>query len=179
MISKIQSQKIKKAITKKEYVFLFFLWCCLFLLLNIYINELYIIRELLFTYPYYIVFPFLFFTTINTLLAALCINLVIIKYHEVKTLSATDSVLGTFGAFCTLLAGACPGCIAGFFPILMGIIGLNITLVQLPLYGIEIQILSMIILLIGAYYASLPMTCSTSIKHKRKEKSNNKNNKMN
>ncbi|MCA9478535.1 MAG: hypothetical protein KC535_05295, partial [Nanoarchaeota archaeon] len=135
-----------------------------YLILNFWLNEVATIGFRIFSYRLYITIPFIIFTIINAALISISINMSIHRFSQLRNFSVQGTSLSVIGTFFALLTGACPGCIAGFFPVIMGIIGSSLTLNQLPLYGLELQLLSVLILLTGIYLLSKPMTCKAPVK---------------
>lgn len=166
-LSKIQVDKIKSSFLLKPYSYLFYIWILLFILFNLYINEVYIIGFRIFTYGFLIYLPFIFFLFLNSILVSVNINLLIIKYKELNSISSEGSFFSVIGTFFAMLAGACPGCVAGFFPIVLGLFGSTLTLNSLPLKGIELQIISSILLLVGTYYMSKDLSCKVNFNKKK------------
>lgn len=82
-------------------------------------------------------------------LVALNINLIIIRYKEVGGISVKGGGVGSLGVFGGILGGSCPACFAGVFPALMGMFGVVLTLSSLPFKGLEIQLFSVVLLLIS------------------------------
>ncbi len=159
MISQIQKYKIKLALFSKPYIFLQIIWIFLFILLNIYLNDLHIIGFSFFHYPLSFIIPYLLLLIFNSIFVSLNINLFLIKFQEVKLVSAKQSFFGVLGTFFALLTGACPGCVAGFFPAFVGLFGSTITLNSLPFNGLELQAISLLLLIIGTFYLSKDLTC--------------------
>ncbi len=56
--------------------------------------------------------------------------------------------IGTLGG---LVAGVCPLCVTGLFPLIFGLFGLSFSLASLPFKGLEIQVVVIILLLISLY----------------------------
>src|SRR3989344_5794789 len=72
--------------------------------------------------------------------------------------------LGVVGG---LVGGACPGCIAGFLPAMLGLFGVvGFSLYNLPFRGLEIQVLSIVLLIIGSLLLSRDLTCKIPKKSK-------------
>ncbi len=153
---------IKKVLTSRKGLLIFLLATLSFAGLNYYLNELYVIGITYILYlPKAIHLPFLIFTMLNSLLVGVSAALAV---HRISQLRANGLISGggisLIGSFFGLLSGACPACIAGFFPVVMGAIGhSNLALMGLPLYGLELQIASSILLLVGIYYLSKPLVC--------------------
>ncbi len=53
---------------------------------------------------------------------------------------------GTLGG---LAAGVCPLCVTGLFPLILGAFGVSFSFATLPFKGLEVQVLSIALLLIG------------------------------
>ena len=87
----------------------------------------------------------------------------IIKFKEYKQLNKKGSGLTTLGIFAGFLGGACPGCFVGLFPAVLGLFGVSASLSVLPLYGLELQAISAVLLIISAYYLSKNPVCKTEI----------------
>lgn len=153
---------IKKALFSAPWRYSYIAIVIVYFLLDFYTNEIYLVGFQVFHYRLAIAFPFMLFTILNGLLVGLTLNLAAMRFRQLHSFSqmgtgAATSILGTIGA---LLAGACPGCIAGLLPVVLGLFGSStFTLAQLPFYGVEILVLSFILLLTGAYMLSRPMTC--------------------
>lgn len=151
--------KIKDVILKKPFWFVGFFLA--YILLNIVINQTHL------TFPtIFVSFPVWFaiiFILINIIIVptfvSLTINLSIEKFKDLKSVSNSQGVFSIIGIFGTLLGGACPGCFVGLFPAFIGLFGTAFTLGNLPLYGLEIQILSLIILGISLHYLTRPTIC--------------------
>ena len=140
-------ERIKEAIIKKPYIFLFIGVFLGYLGVNTYINQLYVTGpDVLFSsYKISFVIPFIIFTFSVAFLVALVVNLSIIKFKELKSITKASG-FGAIGIFAGILGGACPGCFAGLFPAFIGIFGISATLGNLPFFGLEIH---------QAFYASV------------------------
>ncbi|MCD5380773.1 vitamin K epoxide reductase family protein [Candidatus Gracilibacteria bacterium] len=170
MLTEIQKNKIIANLKGKNLVF-FFLWVIIFSGINFHFNEIGIVGMGVFDYENTITIPYLVFTILNTVLIALSINLLIDKMKEVKNLNPGMGIFSFIGTFFALLTGACPGCIAGIFPLFVGLFGSNMSMYSLPFHGAEIQIVSFVFLVIGIYFLSKDMTCKIKKKpmvHKKK-----------
>ena len=150
--------KLKKAILKKPYIYSFVLTAIGYLILNIIVNKIYITAPVLLTYNLKIVIPYLFFTLLVALLVALNVNLIALKFKELKKLNG-GSGLTFVGIFGGVLGGACPSCFVGLFPAFLGLFGVTVSLSSLPLFGLEIQIGSTILLLISVFYLTKDNVC--------------------
>lgn len=143
------------------------LWFGAYLFLNFILNEIGTIGFHLFGYVWYILIPFMTFMILNAVLVSISINLGIHKFKQIQLAGIGGAGLGAVGTFLALMTGACPGCIAGFFPVIMGLIGSSITLSQLPLYGLELQFVSIPILLAGIHLLSKPIACKPKLPPKK------------
>ncbi|MBX4212274.1 hypothetical protein KW787_02350 [Candidatus Pacearchaeota archaeon] len=76
--------------------------------------------------------------------------LIYIKYKQRKQCkeAGTVATIGTIGG---LAAGVCPLCVTGLLPIILGLLGISFSFGSLPFHGIEVQIGSIIILLISLW----------------------------
>lgn len=134
----------------------------LFTAVNWYLNEFYVIGVgYLLSLPVFVYVPFVLLSIINTLLVGVSM---VMMSTRIKLLRAGGLIRGggvsAVGSFVGLLSGACPACIAGFFPVVMGWLGqTQVTLPGLPLYGLELQIFSAVLLGLGIYFLSKPIVC--------------------
>ena len=144
--------KIKKAIIKKPYLFsvVFFGYIAV----NVFANKIY--PSVLLSLKTSFVILFLVFNLSVAVLIATNINLIVLKYKEIKQKEKNLTALGTMVG---LFGGACPGCFVGVFPAVLGIFGITASISILPLYGIELQILSAIFLLTSIHFLTKPSTC--------------------
>ena len=154
----IFDSKVKKAIFSKPYYIFFILFFFLFIILNVIINQVYVTKDVLFDNLYFGI-PFIFFNIIVAFLIALNFNLIIIKFKEYKEINLGGNSLAGFGIFSAFLGGACPGCFVGLFPAFLGLFGVTASLAILPLYGIELQAFSVLLLAISAYYLKRNPAC--------------------
>ena len=146
-------QLIKSAVSKKPYSYYFISIFLAYMLLNIILSEFYITLKFI---PYYlntIKWHLLFGSALLSLtigiMIAINFNLIIMRYKETKRLNVKLTPLGFILGLST---GICPACISGIFPLLFSAIG--ISLLALPLKGLEIQFLSLVLLLLSAYFLS-------------------------
>ena len=171
----LRSERIKKAVFESPYVFYFIIIIFLYLGVNIWVNKIYVTAPTLFTtYRLSFAIPYLLFNLFIALLVALNINLAIIKIREYKEINKASgfTAIGIFGG---ILSGACPGCFVGLFPAFVGLFGVSATLGNLPFYGLEIQALSIVLLIIGAVLLSRETVCKIDYsKSKKIDKKNNK-----
>ncbi len=148
-----------KRVFQSPYHILFFCIFFLYLLLNILFSGFYNTVPLILQYAATVDW---FSLTISVLLAIaigffIAVNsiLLFIKHRQRKECAgaATMTGVGTVGGFIT---GVCPLCITGLFPLLFSFFGISFSLGSLPFGGIEIQALTLLLLLFG--YFSLTRT---------------------
>ena len=156
-------EKIKKAILSRPYIYSFFIVFVVYLLIDVVLNKVYITFPLLFTYNLKIIIPYLVLTLITALLVATNVNLVYIKFKELKGVNKTSS-LGFMGVFGGLLGGACPSCFVGLFPAFLGLFGVTASLSSLPFFGLEILLGSVILLTISLYFLTNSNVCRIKLK---------------
>ncbi|MBI2004315.1 hypothetical protein HYS72_02510 [Candidatus Pacearchaeota archaeon] len=161
-------KKTKNAIIKKPYVFYFIGVFLAYLAINVLINKTFVTLPTLFTsYKLSFAIPFIALSLITALLAAANVNLVIIKFKELKQMNKKGNAgvggMGALGIFGGILGGACPGCFVGLFPALLGLFGITASLSILPLYGLEIQMLSLVLLTISIFLLTRENICKVEI----------------
>lgn len=134
-------QRIKRAILEKPYIFYFIGIFLVYVALNLFINKIYVNLSLFTSFALWFRIPYLLFGfLLIPTLAALTINLSIIKFKEMRRVKSKSSGGFTFlGMFGGILGGACPGCFVGLFPAFLGLFGVTASLSILPFYGLEIQ----------------------------------------
>ena len=159
-------KKLKKVIFRRPYVFSFILIVIGYLILNVGVNKVYITAPVLLTYNLKIVIPYLFFTLLVAILVAVNLNLIVLKFKELKQLRK-ESGLTFIGVFGGVLGGACPSCFVGLFPAFLGLFGITASLSSLPLFGLEIQIGSAIFLIISLFYLTRDNVCKIKKKIRR------------
>ena len=150
--------KIKKVIATRPWVYSFVGIFILYLIINVIVNQTYVTAPFILGYKLSIVIPFLFFTILVALLVGVNVNLIIFKCKEIRALNKEGGMtfLGLFGG---LLGGACPSCFVGLFPAVAGLFGITASLSSLPLYGLEIQIGSALLLVIGTILLTRSNAC--------------------
>lgn len=151
--------KLKEVIVKKRFSFIavFFLY----LALTLFVNKTYITAQDIFiSFPIWFgsIFVFTNFLLLPVLVS-LTLNLAFEKIKDLKMISKKGSVFSIIGTFFSLLGGACPGCFVGLFPAFIGLFGASFTLSNLPFYGLEIQVFSVVILIISLHYLTRPTIC--------------------
>ena len=167
IFQKSEVNRIKKAILNKPYNFSFIIIFLIYIGINIVINKLYITFDVLNGLRIWFLIIFLFFNFIFVkFLVAITVNLVAIKIKELKQIrdaklggETSGGVLSLIGIFGGILAGACPGCFVGLFPAFLGVFGVAASLSKLPLFGIEIQIISSILFVISIKLLSRNVFC--------------------
>jgi len=150
-------ENIRAASIEKPYFFSFFGIFLLYQALNIYLNKLYItFPELIASHLYASIFILLQLFIGSGI--ALSINLSIRRMHQLSQATEKKTMISSAIAL-SLLASGCPGCIAGLFPAFLGIFGISASLGILPLYGLELQLISIILLAISIWYLTKPIVC--------------------
>lgn len=143
-LAKRRIERIKRAVLEKPYVFYFIGIFLAYIALNLWVNQVYVNLPLLTSYATWFLIPFV---ALNFLLVpflvALTVNLSVIKFKEMRSVSGkSSSGFGFVGVFGGILGGACPGCFVGLFPAVLGLFGITASLSVLPLFGLEIQLAS-------------------------------------
>jgi len=156
------NSKIRRAILTKPYSLFFIFFFFFFIFLNLYINQVYVTKGVLFD-NLRIGIPFVFFNLLVGSLIALNINLMIIKFKEYRSMNTKGSGLTILGVFGGFLGGACPGCFVGLFPAVLGLFGISASLSILPFYGLELQALSAGLLMISTYYLVRNPVCKVDL----------------
>lgn len=161
-------RKIKQAVFNKPYAFYFIIIFFAYIFINILINQTYVTFETFFSiYRPSFYLPYIFLNVLIAMLVALNINLIIIKFKEISFMSAGSEGFSFLGVVGGLVGGACPGCIAGFLPAMLGLFGVvGFSLYNLPFRGLEIQVLSIVLLIIGSLLLSRDLTCKIPKKSK-------------
>jgi len=158
-------QRIKDAITKKPYVFFFIVIFLAYVALNVWVNQVYVTIPVLGSLVWWFLIPFLLFNfLIVPFLVALTVNLSITKFKELRLVNSVknnkaSSSSAFIGIFTGVFGGACPGCFAGLFPAVLGLFGIAATLNILPLYGLEIQLLSSALLITAIILLTRDTVC--------------------
>ena len=154
-------ENIKNIFTKRKSILIFLISIILYSIMNFFINDFHIIGLSFFHSPVWYVTSFIIFTLINTILIGITINLIITR---ISYFNISGGIIGFFGAFITILTGACPGCIAGILPAFLAFFGTTFALSSLPLYGIEFKIFSFIMMLSSVYLLSGDVKCKINYK---------------
>ena len=154
--------KIRESTLRKPYIFSFFIIFLAYMILNVFVNQTYITAPTLLNNNLNIIIPFIFFSVLVALLVAVNLNLVFIKFKELKKINKTTGITA-IGAFGGILGGACPSCFVGLFPAFVGLFGIAASLSDLPLYGLEIQVFSAILLVISIILLTRDNTCKVEV----------------
>ena len=155
---KFFNKKVRQAIFAKSYSFYFLIFFFSYLVLNVWINQLYVTRRVLIDNPVFGGFLVLLMLLVAGFVA-LNINLMIMKFKELKKINRVSG-LTAFGVFLGIMGGACPGCLVGLFPVVLGMFGgVGYSLSVLPFNGLELQTGSLLLLIIGARLLSKPSVC--------------------
>src|SRR3989344_5535839 len=153
-------RRIKQAIFERPYVFYFIVIFLFYILVDIFVNQLYVTGlDVLFEFRKSFLIPFFLLNIFVSLLVPLTINLSIIKFKELKDINSAGSGAGFLGIFGGLIGGACPGCFAGLFPAFVGLFGITASLSVLPFYGLEIIVGSIVLLVISIWFLTNETTC--------------------
>lgn len=116
---------------------------------NVYISEFYIIIQYLPIYLSTVNWSKLIFEfTLSLVIAALvAVNMVYgyIRYTERQQIK-NSGVLACAGAVGGLATGVCSSCVVSVFPLIMGFFGVTFSWAFLPFGGIEVQILTLLLL---------------------------------
>jgi len=161
-----QWYKIKKLIdTVKTKYIQFILFFAGYILLEIIINKINVTLPNLFSS--FRLWYSISFISLNLLIIPTLVSLTLIisieKIRDLRSIKASKGIAPLFATFTSLLGGACPGCFVGLFPAFMGIFGSTLQLRDLPFAGLEIQVVSGIILIISLGYLTRKTVCKTHI----------------
>ncbi len=168
---------IKKIFVQKRYFLFLFSISLIFFLLNVVINNIRIIG-IMFSEGFLngmiflgrIIIGFKETILVSTFIFVIIISLLIgllftVMIYRVSSIRKINGQIGVFGAIGIFLGLFIPGCVAcsvgalGFLGITGSIIGI------LPLKGLELQILSIALLVFGIIYFSKTMSNSCSVNY--------------
>lgn len=151
-------EKIKQVTMEKPYIYSFLIIFIGYIIINIVVNKIYISAPILLTYNLKIIIPYIFLTILTSILVSTNINLVYNKVKELKSLNKASSLsfLGVFGG---LLGGGCPSCFVGLFPAFLGLFCVTASLSTLPLFGLEILLASVTLLIISIIFLTKDNIC--------------------
>lgn len=161
MMEKRRLLKIRKAVFSWPYNLIFILTLISYLFLTVYVNELHVTAETLFNTAKSFLIPFLTAHIIIALLVPITIILIVLRVRELQEINsiAKGGSVSLIGTFIGILGGACPGCFAGLLPAIVGIFGSSFALTDLPFFGLEIQMLSIILLIISISILTKDISC--------------------
>jgi len=152
------NKKIREAIIARPYSFYFIFFFFLYLIFNIWVNKIYVTYSVVFYNPSFGI-PLLLLMVLVAGLVALNVNLMIMKFRELKKVNSASGIT-TLGIFLGILGGSCPGCLVGLFPAFVGIFGGTAAGLEiLPFKGLELQVGSLVLLIISAKLMSKPAVC--------------------
>jgi len=152
--------KLKEAVISKPYAYYFIVFFLGYISLNFFVNNLSNTYILLFyTLTGKITLTLILITG---LLVATSLNLVIIKFKEIRQFNKAEGFTA-FGIFGGLMGGACPACFVGLFPAFLGLFGVTASLTDLPFKGVELQIGSIVLLVVSIVLLSKPSVCNPKI----------------
>ena len=154
---KERGSNIKYVLSLPTYSFLFFFFFFGYISIQIYVNDLFMTLPSLIERGVYFIF-FIAFHILSGALIALSLILAIVRIQELREMSI-HSGTSVFALTISLLAGGCPGCLAGLFPAMMSIFGITASLSILPFYGFELQVISIILSLVSVYFLSGDLVC--------------------
>ncbi len=143
-----------RRVFQKPYRIWFFCIFFLYLALNILFSGFYQTAQLIIRYASTVAWSSLILSVVLSLLIGFFIAqnsiLLFIRYKQRKQCrgAATMTSVGTVGGFIT---GICPLCITGLFPLLFSFFGISFSLGILPFKGIEVQVLTLLILLFSYF----------------------------
>lgn len=162
-LGKARVNRIKKSLVKKPFVFYFVFAFIFYIGLNVLVNRLDLtLPDLLRSGNWLFLIPYVSFNfLIVPFLIGLTVNLSIMRFKELGfSKKGSGSFLGSLGVLGGILSGACPACIAGLLPAILGIFGVaGFSLSALPLMGLEIQVLSSGLLVWAILLLSKDPTC--------------------
>lgn len=143
--------KIKRAVSG-PYFFSFIFIAVGYIVINGLVNKTITNNfAILKTYSLPFLIPYIALNILVAILTGITINLAIMKIKEWREFREVQKVhkaggVAAVGIFTGILGGACPGCFVGLFPAVAGLFGVSASLGVLPLYGLELQIISVVLL---------------------------------
>ncbi len=158
-------KRIKHILQERKYFLIFICIAIAYTLLSLYlINSFFAGIENFLNYDklWYVLLNFAAIAIVSFLLG-LNIALNIHRFNEMKTISKY-STIGIFGSFFSFLGIGCPSCSLSIASTLIPSLGSFIVIGSLPLKGLEIQILSIAILLLSLYFVTKENTCKIELK---------------
>ena len=154
----MRKDRIKAVFIKKPYIYITIVSFLVYLVINALVNDWHIFISGIFEIYWYIAYPYVIFSIVIAIMVAVSISLGYMRLKELQRMSGASG-LSLVGAFFGVITGACPGCLVGILPAVVGLFGGTLSLSQLPLFGIEIQILTISILIFAIYYLTKENTC--------------------
>ncbi|MAG16109.1 hypothetical protein CMO88_03540 [Candidatus Woesearchaeota archaeon] len=149
---------VQTVLSSKTYLLWFLVFLILYFGLNLWVNQFYEILPFFLSYRLSFVIPYFLFTLLIGIGIALNLTIMTYKLKQVMALKK-EAGMTAVGAFGGMLGGACPGCFVGLLPTVAGVFGVTATLSSLPFLGFEIQVPTLIIVLVTLYIISNPLTC--------------------
>ena len=144
-----------KKIFEKPYVYFLILIFLIYLILNIIISQFYITVQYIPRYLETIKWTELILSGIFSLTIGLLISInaviLYIKFKERKEVKKQTILVG-LGAVGGLATGICSACVAGLFPLVLGLLGISFSFLSLPFKGLEVQVLVILVLVINLYF---------------------------
>ena len=142
-----------KRVFEKPYVFWMLSVFFIYLALSVFLSGFYSTVQYI---PYYLkqikwieLSVSILFTLVIALLVAFNSVYILIKFKERR--NAKSAGLSCAGTALGLTTGVCPACVTGIFPLLLGFFGITFSWSTLPFHGLEIQVLTILILLLSLY----------------------------
>ena len=143
-----------KNIFQKPYLFWTLSLFFSYLALSIFLSGFYITIQYI---PYYIkqinwleLSVSIVFTLVIAALVAFNSVYAFIKFKERKSAKITG--LSCAGTVLGLTTGVCPACVTGLFPLILGFFGITFSWATLPFHGLEIQLLTILMLSCSLYF---------------------------
>lgn len=156
-------EKIKEVVFTIPYIYSFITVFILYLIINFLVNDLYVTAPVLFNFNLNIVIPLLILNLLIAILIGINVNLIWLKFKEYRKINKEQG-LTFFGSFMGLLGGACPGCFAGLFPSFLGFFGIAASLSIFPFYGLELLVISAVILIISIMFLTNEYVCKIQVR---------------
>lgn len=155
--------KIKVIIKQRKYLIITVSIAILYVLFSLYLLNYFFIGLInFFKYDQlWYVISNLILTFIVAFLLGINIAVNIHRFAELKQFSRSSTV-GIFGSFFSFLGIGCPSCSLSIATSLVPSLGTVFVLGILPLKGLEIQIVSILVLLLSLYFLTKDNTCKIS-----------------
>lgn len=139
---------------KKPYIYWTFLIFVIYILLSVLLSGFYNTIPLLLIYAKTVNWFSLILSILFTLVIGILVSVngmygyILYKEREKCMEGKVLTGAGTLGG---LAAGVCPLCVTGLFPFVFGLFGFSFSFASLPFKGLEIQVISIIILSLGLH----------------------------